>query len=323
MKLIKNIFFNFFFIFLSFLIGLIICESVLRIKHSLIPNYDIEMWKYAKQLKVKDMNPKIGHTHIKNKSVNLQTVDIRTNNYGQRDVDLDNKTLSKHDRSFLILGSSITLGWGVTSEDMFSNVLNKMSKLDNKNWIFVNGGVGNYNTERYVNNYFRNWKKLEFTDIIIHFFVNDTEIIKDNKVNFFTKNTHIGVVTWKLINSYKSSFKKEKLNNYYEKKYNDNYRGFQIAKEELQKLKNYCDTYNINCHLVLMPDIHQLKPYNLLFINKKISQFSKELNLPYYDLLERFKSLDENKIWNKYQDPHPNSYGHKIIAEEIYNFLSK
>ena len=53
MKLIKNIIINFFFIIISVLITLIFCESVLRFKHSIIPNYDIEMWKYAKKLKIK------------------------------------------------------------------------------------------------------------------------------------------------------------------------------------------------------------------------------------------------------------------------------
>ena len=58
------------------------------------------MWKYAKQLKQKDIDPKIGHTHIKDKSSYLQKVNIKINNYGQRDIDYNNNTLSKHDRSF-------------------------------------------------------------------------------------------------------------------------------------------------------------------------------------------------------------------------------
>ena len=48
--------------------------------------------------------------------------------------------------------------------------------------------MGNYNAERYINNYFENWEKLNFSDIIIHFFVNDTEVIEPAKVNFFTNN---------------------------------------------------------------------------------------------------------------------------------------
>ncbi len=323
MKLIRNLLIKIFFVITSFLIGLIICETALRIKHSLIPNYDIEMWKYAKNLKIKNDNPKIGHTHIKNKNSNLQKVNISINNYGQRDINIDNDILKKYDRSFLILGSSVALGWGVSSDETFSNILNKISKSKNKNWIFINGGVGNYNAERYINNYFTNWKRLKFTDIIIHFFVNDTEIIKESNINFFTKNTHIGVVVWKLINSYKSSFKAEKLNSYYEKKYDDNYRGFNIAKDELKRLQKYCEEKNINCSIALMPDIHQLNPYKLLFINQKIKKFSKNNKIPYLDLLDRLKQIDEDSMWNKYQDPHPNAYGHKIIAEEIFSFITK
>jgi hypothetical protein len=37
--------------FLSILISLLFCEASLRIKNSIIPDYDIEMWKYAKILK--------------------------------------------------------------------------------------------------------------------------------------------------------------------------------------------------------------------------------------------------------------------------------
>ena len=53
----------------------------------------------------------------------------------------------------MVLGSSIALGWGVDNDKTFVNFLNKESKKNNKDWIFINGGVGNYNTERYINNY--------------------------------------------------------------------------------------------------------------------------------------------------------------------------
>ena len=55
-------------VIISVIFTFFLCEIILRVKHSLIPNYDIEMWKYAKQLKKRDFNPKIGHVHIKNKS---------------------------------------------------------------------------------------------------------------------------------------------------------------------------------------------------------------------------------------------------------------
>ena len=320
---IKNLLFKILFILISSFVGLIICEIALRVKHNLTYNYDIEMWKYAKTLKQKNVNPKISHTHIKNKSQLLQGVEVKINNYGQRDIDLSKNIIQKYDRSFLTIGSSVALGWGVPQKKTFTNILNETSKKNNKNWIFVNGGVGNYNAERYINNYLENWSDLGFSDVIIHFFVNDTEIIKESSTNFFTTHTHLGVVIWKLINSYKSSFSKENLTNYYEKRYRDDYKGYKNAVIELKKLKSHCEKEKINCYIVLMPDIHQLNPYKLKFVNKKISTLSQKLNFSFLDLIEVFENVDEKKISNKYQDPHPNSLGHKLMANEIFNYLTK
>ena len=72
-----------------------------------------------------------------------------------------------------------------------------------------------------------------------------------------------------------------------------------------------------------MPDIHQLNPYKLKFVNKKISTLSQKLNFSFLDLIEVFENVDEKKISNKYQDPHPNSLGHKLMANEIFNYLTK
>ena len=69
------------------------------------------------------------------------------------------------------------LHWdGELNKKNFTSVLNEMSKINKKKWKFINGGVGNYNAERYVNNFLENWSDLAITDIIIHFFVNDTEL---------------------------------------------------------------------------------------------------------------------------------------------------
>ena len=205
-----------------------------------------------------------------------------------KEIYFTKRDLKKYERSFIILGSSVALGWGVEYDKTFSSYLNVLSQKEGKNWFFVNGGIGNYNTERYVNNFFDNWSHLPFTDIIIHFFVNDTEISLNKRPNFFVEHTHIGVVVWKLINSYKSVFNQEKIKEYYLNKYSDDFKGFKIAKSELERLKKFCLKNNINCHLVLMPDIHKLNPYELGFINEKMSKISKDLKYNYLDLLPAF-----------------------------------
>ena len=319
----KNFISTFFLIINSIILALVFCEIGLRVKHRLIINYDIEMWKYAKVLKIPVENKKINHIHIPNKTGNFQNIEIKTNSFGQRDIEYNNDFLKKYDRSFLIIGSSIPLGWGVKQDKTYSSLLNKISKESNKKWLFINGGVGNYNTERYVNNYLENWSKLEFTDIIINYFVNDAEFINTKKTNFFVKYTHTGVVVWKLINSLKSSLKKENLVNYYKKIYDKDQKGLIITKKELLNLTNFCKKKKMNCFLVNMPDIHQLNPYKLGFSNEIIKKNSLKIDLKYFDLLPTFNNLNKDQVWNKYNDPHPNEYAHSLIANAIFDYLNK
>lgn len=315
---------SFFFLpIISIILSLVFCEIILRIKHSVNLNYDIEMWKYAKELKIKVEDKTINHVHRKNKSGSFQGVHIKINNYGQRDIDYDNEFLRQYEKRFLVIGSSIPLGWGVKRENTYPFLLNKLAKKNNKNWIFINGGIGNYNSQRYVNNFLKNWSNLDFNYIIINFFVNDAELLESKKTNLFIKHTHLGVVLWKLFKSFDASLKKENLVSYYEKIYNEKSRGFKINSNELKKLNEYCINNNIKCILVNMPDIHQLNPYKLDFINKKIENFSEEINLEYIDLLPVLENIDEKKLWNtKYQDPHPNSLGHEIISKEIFQNIN-
>ena len=93
--------------------------------------------------------------------------------------------------------------------------------------------------------FFENWKNLEFTDIIVHFFVNDTELIQAADTNIFTENLHLGVVIWKLINSYVAAFNPENINDYYEERFKDDYPGYIVAKQELENLSLYCKSYKI------------------------------------------------------------------------------
>ena len=310
-------------IFLSFILGLLLCEGILRIKHYFVLDYDVEMWRYANILKEKHNNPKINHVHTKNKSAVLQGVELKTNKHGQRDIDYNNSDLKSHDRSFLFIGSSITLGWGVKNKDTFINLLNQKAKNENKNWIFINGGVGNYNTERYANNYLENWKDLQFTDLVINFFVNDTEIIKKRDVNLFLKHTHLGVTTWKLLNSLKFYQSSENLTDYYKSKYQDDYPGYITAKKEILNLKKHCELKSINCSIILVPDIHKTNPYPLAFIGDKISFFAKENKISYLNLYKSISSVENKKLWNKYNDPHPNELAHSLFADSVYNFFRK
>ena len=53
--------------------------------------------------------------------------------------------------------------------------------------------------------------------------------------NFFVEHSHLGVIIWKLINSYNSLFKAEKIEDYYRELYDDDNNGFQNCISKFKK----------------------------------------------------------------------------------------
>src|SRR5262245_41757956 len=51
--------------------------------------FDLEMWKYARDVKQVSSNPLIAHEHAPNRSARLMGVDFRTNSKGLRDREFD------------------------------------------------------------------------------------------------------------------------------------------------------------------------------------------------------------------------------------------
>ena len=317
-----NLIKNFLIILISSIVILVLCELFLRAKHYIIPNYDIEMWKYSKLLKSKSKNSAIGHIHVPNKKAILQKKEIRINNIGQRGKDLDINNLDIYDRKIMFIGSSMLLGWGVEEEKIFTSIIKKKAEIDNKKWLVMNGGIGNYNTIRYVENYLENWSEIEIDDLIVAYFINDTEILKQQNPNFFEKHTHIGVLIWKFINSQKNIFKNENVSDYYKNIYEDDFEGFNIAKNELKKLNSHCLNKNIKCRIILIPHVLKIKPYKFKFINEKIINFSKNNDIEYYDLLDDLQKYENTKLMNDYNDRHINAFSHNVIGEKLYEILN-
>src|SRR6202163_2498032 len=94
-----------------------------RAKNSSMKTYDIEMWRYAKDLKVRSDDPALDFDHVTSKSSVLQNVTIRRNERGLRGGPVE--ALTPGGRRILFLGGSIALGWGVPEEETVEARLQK------------------------------------------------------------------------------------------------------------------------------------------------------------------------------------------------------
>ncbi len=299
-------------------IALLVAEGLLRLKNSDMSNYDIEMWKYSNELKQLSENELIGHIHKKNSSSMLQSVEIRTNSLGLRG---DESLLTCCDRSVLFLGSSITLGWGVQEKFTVSEVLN--SKFQNK-IAFLNGGIGNYNTVRYVNNYLNNLSGIKPETIIIQYFINDAEKLVINQGNFFLKNSQLAVTLWSVYQKTKASLEGVSLEEYYKQVYKEDSQGFIEMQNALDQIMEHSIENDIRVIVAMTPDIHSMNPYKFNYIHDIMEKESYQRGFEFIDLLDSFLEIDDSvDIFAMPGDPHPNKIGHMVMAEHIFAYLKE
>lgn len=282
-------------------------------------NYDIEMWKYARELKQLSLNPNLGHEHKPFSEATLQSVKFRINSMGMRGEEAPVKLFGV--KRILFLGSSITLGWGVEEKDIVSEKLRQKILNTGQPVQVLNAGIGNYNAVRYIELFLTKLKTLEPTDIVIHGFVRDAEPIETKSGSFLLKHSQLAVTLWNAYQRFVQKQGEDALVEHYRKCYDPKSESFQAMRLKYQKLAAYAKEHKINVTFVMTPDIHNLKDYKLGFVHDAMKQIAKENNFKYLDLLPVFSGLEAKQIWAMPGDPHPNAYGHQLMAEAIYKAL--
>ena len=318
---------NFFkFLFLSLYIVFIGEIGIRTISH-FTNIYEIEMLKYAKKLKRSSENPNLSHEHIPNSQSQLMGVNIVLNSLGHRNNELQNEKANGEYRIHII-GSSITLGWGIETEKTFTSVLekklntNEKIKKEKKSYVVVNGGIGNTNTTHHVELFKAQFNLINPDTVILQYFINDAEIIKKKKNNYILKYSYFIAFIYQHIKSY--SFHGT-LYEYYSDLYNENNLGWISAKNSILKLKDLCNENDISLIILFVPDFHDLSEKNpLTNLYLKITEQFNIMGIPiinsYESLSNEFK-FNSLESWVSKDDAHPNSRAHSIIANDTYNFL--
>jgi hypothetical protein len=140
MGTIRNIIFSTILLAVSVAICATAGEVFLRLKNNSMKNYDIEMWRYAKELKEPDADPDLSYDHVRSKSALLQGVNVRLNERGLRGESL--RPIPPGGRRILFLGGSITFGWGVPEEDTVEVQLQDRLRDAAVAAQILNGGAG-------------------------------------------------------------------------------------------------------------------------------------------------------------------------------------
>lgn len=315
----KNFVFSAFLLIVSTLVALGAGEVMLRFKNGSMQNYDIEMWRYALELKRRSPDPVLGHEHVAGKSAVLQSVDIRINERELRGGPLAAPAPDK--RRILFLGSSVTLGWGVPENETVEARLQEMFKAQGKDVEVLNAGIGNYNAERYVRRFMTRMTDLKPTDIVVHYFVRDAEQLDAGGGNWLLRNSQLAVTVWIAIQRVWGKTGEKTLVEHYRDVYKPEAPGYKAMVASLTQLADWARANNVRVYLAMTPDVHDLVDYKFGFIHDQVRDLAGKLGWRYVDLLPPMKNLTPQELWSMPGDPHPNGLGHRKMADAIFPAL--
>jgi lysophospholipase L1-like esterase len=303
-------------ILVSVAVCLASAEVVLRAKNASMTNYDIEMWRYAKELKRQSSDLALDFDHVKSRSALLQNTEIRLNEWGLRGAAV--QPMPPGGRRILFLGGSITLGWGVPEDETVEARLQRMLREHGEQVQVLNGGVGNYNTERYVSRFLKELAGLNPTDIVVQYFLRDAEDLEPGGGNFLLHHSELAVTLWIAYHRLFDKSGEHSLEEHYRRVYEPNQRGFVVMQEKLKQLADYAKARNIRIYLAMTPDVHNLVDYKLGYVHDIMRGIAQSDGFTYIDLLPAMRGRPPQELFAMPGDPHPNALGHKLMADTIF-----
>lgn len=312
---------NFFKSVLAILISLLLFASlfeiVLRVTFYQSMDFDIEMWKYAKKLKQESSIPDLGHEHAPNTEAMLMGVDVKINSKKLRDREFSYERSPGKDR-ILMLGDSLTFGWGVAQLDTTPKFLEDILNAKEQPTEVINTGVGNYNTAQQVTYFLNEGYKYKPDLVVLNYFVNDAESTPSVEVGFLESYSYVYVFLRARLDVFLRHFdEQQSWEQYYLNLYKDENAGLDQAENSIRVLAEYCDANEIPLVIASYPELRNLKQYPFEKIDTWLENLAQGLGVEYIDLKPALAGVAEEDLWVTRPDPHPNANANKRFAEYL------
>ena len=302
-------------------------EIVVRLFYSHFADYNMEMWRYASEMKRPMSSAKLPFFHSPNKQGTYYGVDIRTNSMGFRDNEYAIRK-PKGTKRIIALGDSHTFGWGVPFEDLFSKELE--SKLNNNNGRYevINMGIGNYNSVMELELFRSKGLQLDPDMVILMFFINDTEAVPGRMPGLrysIVRRSYLWAFLFDRIVTLKTRLSRGfNWNEYDAGLYSqENTKNLAESRQAIRELIGLCRENNIRLLIVNIPELHRFKDYPFPYATDYIKELAQEAQVAFLDLLPVFSQYEPESLWVSAEDPHAGPKAHGIIATEIYTKIAE
>ena len=282
--------------------------------------FDLEMWKYARDVKAVSLDAVIGHEHRPNRRAHLMGVDVVTNSQGLRDREF------QYDRTqgvlrIVMLGDLVTLGWGVPYEFTFSKRLERLYAERGINAEVINTGVGNWNTVQEVQYFLTKAYRYHPDVAVLNYFVNDAEPVGTSQpLSLLMRHCYACVLLAGRVDAALRQLSvRQNWKDYYLSLYGGgNQSGWLAAKAAMKKLAEYCKAEGITLVIVNLPELHDVRRYQFDAVTDLVRETARENDVPFVDLLPFLRGHESSELWVTRSDPHPNALAHKLIADGLF-----
>jgi lysophospholipase L1-like esterase len=250
-----------------------------------------------------------------------QGVRFRTNELGLRDEPVPLPV--EDELRVLVLGDSVTVGWGVSAEDRFSERLEKMltDQLERPVHV-INSGVSGYNTEQELIFLRRHIESMKPDLVIVAYVENDVEPkaldIVDMKQRWENPaNANASLLRWSWFYRLIYYMTPDLLATSDAPPVEDGWRQSMESLAEMHRLTSRDQGEFVTyLYRMLADDLTNS-------LHAEISSVADSHKFRYVDTLPWFERDQFRALTNSFVDTHPNAEGNRVIAEGIARDLEE
>ncbi len=285
--------------------------------------YDLEMWKYAIGHKQESDFPGGGHVHVPDTQGRLMGVDVSINAFGLRGEEVAKEKQSDRIR-ILMLGDSITFGWGVKQQETMAARLEAglKAQFPDRDFEVLNAGVGNANAAMESAWYLAKGKALHPDLVILNYFINDAEPTPVRQGGWLKERSYAYVHFAGKIDTIARQFMgRVDWEQYYRDLYRDDAPGWIVAQDAITRLIEDTKREDVPFLLVQIPEIRRVDPYPFPGVAAKVADLAAKTGVPYLDLLPSVAGEAPDTLWVTVEDPHPNGKANDLFTKAILEKL--
>lgn len=313
------------------LVALLVGEVAVRVVVTQTLIYNIEMVRYAKELKTADPRGEVSHVHRPNASAHLMGVDIALNGLGHRGPDLPPKAADR--KRVFVLGSSVTMGWGVPLDQMFTSLVEQRFNKEQPSGPatrveIANAGIGNYNTFAQSRLFHHQYAEVKPDLVVLHYFISDPEPRPPGKNSLLLRHSYFAAYCYDRFRTLGLAAEgKNDLFKHYSEIYDDQQPHWNDTLTKISEMRDVAAKDNVRFVVMIIPDFHNLRPgtpYGALYekMEKGFSARGIQVINTFPEFQKRYGG-QEQALWIQRDDPHPNGTGHALMAELLYQELAK